>query len=295
MENKSSSLCRVKPITKYLKESFKFYDLDRPVFAQIIFIIQLAVIFGGNIIARPFTNDFLFYYEQMSIQLIEQAEINSFDPRLLNPELLYNMTSTLLIALGIFLAVKAVSYLISIYYGAYYYYSLTRVDTSLSERNSLFFQKFVKIIAFNLIYYFIFAVFLISLSTGLLALSVFLPGFSVLVLILPVVALFIDLLFVFKNLLIIEFDVDIFKNFSKSIQITKGCKRRIIFNGVYPLLLTLILNTLAVDIQNPLLSLFVVSFFEVIIILLTRRLITLMFLDVALIERHDNKIKNDEL
>ena len=92
--------------------------------------------------------------------------------------------------------------------------------------------------------------------------------------------------------MILEFDVGIIRNFKKSMDITKGCKKRIVFNGLWPHSMTLILSTLAVDIQNPMLSLFIVAFFEVIILLISQRLIALMFIDAASLERHDNKNEN---
>jgi hypothetical protein len=108
---------------------------------------------------------------------------------------------------------------------------------------------------------------------------------------LPIVVLAIDMLFIFKNLLIIEFDTGVFQNFKVALDITKDCRRRVIFNGLWPHFLGLILSTFAIDVQNPVLAIFMVSFFEVIVLLIFHRLTALMFIDAASLERKD---KNSE-
>ena len=59
MDKKTVRKCRVKPIFFYLKESLKFYDLDRPIVSQAVFVIILAVVFGGyvfqDLILRTFS------------------------------------------------------------------------------------------------------------------------------------------------------------------------------------------------------------------------------------------------
>jgi hypothetical protein len=117
----------------------------------------------------------------------------------------------------------------------------------------------------------------------------FIPALMIIATFLPFTILAVDMLFIFKNLLIVEFDVGIFKNFKSSLDITKGCKNRVILNGLWPHFLGLILSTFAIDIQNPILALFIVAFFEVIIMLIFQKLTVLMFIDAASIERKDKK------
>ena len=296
MDKKTVRKCRVKPIFFYLKESLKFYDLDRPIVSQAVFVIILAVVFGGYVFSRPYIEDFFLYYEQISVSLMSQVEARNFDLTLLNTEIVYKMFDSMLIVLAIYSVIKAVSYIIATYYGVYYFYSLTDTETWL-QRTISFLRKIFKIIIFNILFYGIFAFFVILLSISILLISMFIPALMIIATFLPFTILAVDMLFIFKNLLIVEFDVGIFKNFKSSLDITKGCKNRVILNGLWPHFLGLILSTFAIDIQNPILALFIVAFFEVIIMLIFQKLTVLMFIDAASIERKDkktNKINNRE-
>ncbi len=287
MGNEKNKLSKVKPIFAYFKDSIKFYDLDNSAIAQIVFVLILAILFGGNIIARPYTEKFLLHYEQFGIQLAEY-DLNTLDLSMVDAELLYNMTNAILASMGILLLVKAISYLVALFYGSYYFYSITRPETTLALRISMFFQKLPKLIGFNLLFYFIFALALFVFLLVFLVIGLIVPGIIfVIAPFIPIIIVIVDLLFIFKNLLIIEFDVGVLKNFKKSLDIIKGNKVRIVNNGLFPHILTLILSAIATN-NNPMLSLFIVAFFEVIILLFSNRLTTLMFIDVASL-KPDNK------
>lgn len=289
MDKQQGKQCRVKSIFFYLKESLKFYDVDKPTVAQIVFILILAIMFGGYIIARPYTEDVFLYYEQISVSLMEQVEARSVDFSLINMEIVYKMLESTMIVLAIYAVIKAITYIIATYYGAFYFYSLTDPDTTSAQRTVIFLKKLAKIIIFNLMFYGIFAliVFLIFMLTVFIAF--FFPAIIAITTFLPIIVLAVDMLFIFKNLLIIEFDTGIFKNLKVSLDITKGCKKRVIFNGLWPHFLGLILSTFAIDVQNPILALFIVAFFEVIVLLIFQRLTSLMFIDAASLERKDKK------
>ncbi|NLO99939.1 MAG: hypothetical protein GX386_06580 [Clostridiaceae bacterium] len=291
MDKQQGQQCRVKSIFFYLKESLKFYDVDKPTVAQVVFVLILAIFFGGYVLARPYTEDVFLYYEQISVSLMEQVETKSFDFSLINMEIVYKMLEASMVVIVIYAVMKAIAYLIGTYYGAFYFFSLTDPDSTWIERTVWFLRKLIKIIIFNILFYGIFAiaVFLIFIAAGFIAL--FVPAIIAVFTFLPIVVLAIDMLFIFKNLLIIEFDTGVFQNFKVALDITKDCRRRVIFNGLWPHFLGLILSTFAIDVQNPVLAIFMVSFFEVIVLLIFHRLTALMFIDAASLERKD---KNSE-
>ncbi|MGI6084492.1 MAG: hypothetical protein ACOYIF_03495 [Acetivibrionales bacterium] len=294
MDKRSGQECRVKSIFFYLKESIKFHDLDRPVVAQILFVLLLTVIFSGYIFARPYIEDAFLYYEQISISLMEQVETKNIDLSLLNSEIIYKMFDSLVVVLAIYVVIKAVSYIIATYYGVYYFYSLTNKETTWAQRTVMFMKKIFRIIIFNILFYGVFSFLILVISLTIVLISLFVPVLMMLITFLPIAVLAYDMLFIFKNLLIIKFDVGIFKNFKLSLSITKECKKRVILNGLWPHFLGLILSTFAMDVQNPILALFIVSFFEVIILLISQRLTGLMFIDAASIERKDKKNENNK-
>ncbi len=290
MENKPVQENRIKPVYAYLKESIKFYDIDQPLVAQIIFVLQLAAVFGGYILARPYTEKFLLYYEQISNKFLWN-DSGSYDFSVLNSDLAINMLGAFLIMISIYLAAKAVAYLLGVFYGAYYFMSLTRSDTTPSQRIPDILSKYPKLIIFNILYYSAFAVVMVLFSLAAGVASLIMPLLITFLPLSPIVLIAFDTLYIFKNLLIIEFDTGVFRNFKKSLDITKGCKKRIIVNGLWPVCLGLIVSTFSLGINNPLLSLFILAFFEIIIHMVTQRLIALMFIDAASLERNDKRVK----
>lgn len=287
MDKQQSQRCRVKSIFFYLRESFRFHDVDKPVVAQIVFILILAVIFGGYIYARPYIEDAFLYFEQISVNLIEQVETKTLDLSLINMETANKFFESMLIVVIIYALIKAVAYILATYYRVFYYYSLTEPDTTLKQRTVFFLKKLIKIIVFNILFYGIFAFAILCVFVLTAFISFFIPVIVVILSLLPIVVLAVDMLFIFKNLLIIEFDTGIIKNFKVALDITRGCKRRVIFNGLWPHFLGLVLDTIAIDVQNPALALFIVAFFEVIVLLIFQRLTALMFIDAATLERKD--------
>lgn len=276
---------RVKPIFAYIKDSLKFYDTDNQLVSQIVFVLQLAVIFGGYLFARPYTQELFVYFEQYTNKLQSLIGTNNFDITALSDDL-FMMIDAMSVVMLIIVVIKSVTFIISLYYGTCYFFSQTQPEMKGPERTAVFFKRLPKIILFNFLFYF--ALGLLSLS-GMIVLVI--PIFSGLIMILPFVLLIINTVFIFKDLLIIEFDVNIFRNFKKSLDITKGCRKNIIMNGLWPLCLSLLVSLFAVDVQNPMLSLFIAAFIEAIFLLISQRLTVLMFLDAASLERRGKKTK----
>lgn len=289
MDNRLIQTSRVKSIYAYLKDSIKFYDIQNPLVAQISFVVQLAIIFGGYAFARPYTEEFFKTFEQISVNLQSQLEVKPFDISFLNSDNIMNMLNSLSTIFLILVAINSLAFIVSLFYGTYYYYSLTHPSMEGSERVTIFFRRLPKIIIFNILYYSAFAIVVGSLILITVIAIAIIPFLSFLISVFPLAIMVFNTMFIFKNFLIIEFDVGIFRNFKKALDITKGCKKNVIINGLWPLCMGWLLSTFAVDIQNPMLSLFITAFFEVIILMISQRLTVLMFIDAASLERHDIK------
>lgn len=291
MSDNKNNYFKVKPLFAYFKEGIKYYDLDNPNIAHTVFVLILAIVFGGNVLARPYIEKVMVYFEQLTIQLSEQ-NLDAFDISSLDTELIYNMTEALLITMGILLLVKALSYLVSLFYGSYYFYSLTRPETTLNQRIGMFFQRLPKLLGFNILYYLMFGLGILILFMVMSIIGMFFPSlFIIFSPVIPILVIIIDLVFTFKNLLIIQYDVSIPENFKKSLEIIRECKARVINNGLTPHILLLLLASAPSGISNQLLALFIVAFIEVILVLFSSRLTTLMFLDVTDLKRADKKLK----
>lgn len=291
MENQPKQVNRIKPIFFYFKESIKFYDIDHPPAAQITFVLQLAAIFGGYLLARPYAEKFVQFYEQISNKIVLMLESRNFDFSILSSELAANLVNALIAMTLISLASKAIAYLFGVFFGAYYFFSLTRPETTPAQRVSEILSKYPKLILFNVLFYGIFLItsVLLLFTAGIAMMIIpFLAFFSALI---PLALLAIDTVFIFKNLLIIEFDTGVFRNFKKALDITKGCRKRVIANGLWPVCINILISTFSFGIDNPLLSLFIAAFFEVIVLMMTQRLTALMFIDAASLERNDKRVK----
>lgn len=291
MENQPMQVNRIKPIFFYLKESIKFYDVDHPIVAQITFVLQLAAVFGGYILSRPYAEKFIQYYEQISNKLTGQLDVRNYDLSILSSELAVNMVNAFITVMLVYLVSRVVAYIISVFFGAYYFISLTRSETTPAQRISEILSKYPKIIIFNILFYGIFSVFAALLLVAVGMAMMILPLLAALLPLFPFTVLAVDTIFMFKNLLIVEFDTGVFRNFKKALDITKGCRRRVIANGLWPVCISIIISTFSLGIDNPLLSLFIAAFFEVIILMMTQRLTALMFIDAASLERNDKGAK----
>ncbi|MCX7772416.1 MAG: hypothetical protein N2376_04810 [Clostridia bacterium] len=289
MDNRLNPNSKVKPIYYYLKESLKFYDMEKPVVAQIIFVIQLAVIFGGYVFAMPYTQAFFKNFEQINTKLQTQLTSGAFDLNFLNSDLYINTMNAFFTMLMIIFAIKALSFLVGLFYGTYYYFGMTHPAKTGLQRAGVFFSRLPKLILFNVLFYiaFYFGIMLLVLTLGVATMII--PIFSVLTILLPVAVLALNTLFLFKDLLIIEFDIGIFRNFKKSLELTKNSKKNIIMNALWPLCISWLISIFAIDINNAMLSTFIASFLEVITIMVSQRLTSLMFLDAASLERLDKK------
>ena len=272
---------KVKPISAYLKKSVKFYDIDNPLVAQVIFVILLAVVFGGYLFMMPYASNLSVIYEQMGNRLIEQMEkFNYFDfGTVLNTDLYTEMINALMTVSLILLLIKALSFLVSLFYGCWYYLSLSDPGMPYNKRILLFFRRLPKIIIFNIVFYAGLYIVGMAFFTVAAIISVFVPLFALMAVLVPVAGILILKLFVFKDLLIIEFNPGIFRNMKKSLDLTRGSRKNVIINGLWPFFAGWILSLLATGFGNQMMSLLILSFMEVIMSLVSQRLNVLMFLD----------------
>lgn len=230
----------------------------------------------------PHARDLSIIYEQIGNRIIGQMEeLNNFDlgMALLSSDLYIEMINTLTTVSLILLLIKSVSFLVSLFYGSWYYLSHSDPGMPGKKRTALFFKRLPKIIIFNIIFYLGLYIAVIAFFTVAVIISVLIPFFAILVILVPIAAVLILKLFAFKDLLIIEFNPGIFRNLKKSVQLTRGSRRNVIINGLWPFFAGWILSYLAIGFENQMISLLIASFLEVIILMVSQRLNALMFLD----------------
>ena len=288
MGNRSENNSRVKPIFAYLRNSIKFYDTQNPLVARFVFLLMLAVIFGGYLFARPYTETFYKAFEQISRQLQSQLENKTLDLSLIGSDLYTSMINSFMTGILIILVINVFSFIAGLFYESYYYFSLIRPSQKGRESILIFLRRLPKLIIFNIMYYLLIllVVLIIMIVTGFAAMLA--PFFLILFIALPFFIIVLNTLYIFKDLLILEFDVGVFRNFKMSPALTRGSRKNIILNALWPVCMGWILNTFAAGVENALLSLLITSFLEVIILLFSIRLKVLMFIDAAFIEKKEN-------
>jgi hypothetical protein len=286
MENRHRT---VKPISEYFRESVKFYDMDKPEVAQTVFVLLLAVIFGGYLLARPYILDLYTYYEQIYVKLQGNLSLDKLNSTVFAPDIYNALAQSFLRAFLIIFSIRAVSFLVSMFYGSWYYFSKTSPEMSGMKRTSVFFSRLPKLIIFNIIFYLAYCVVSIVLLLFFVIATAFVPVLYVITALLPLGFMIVNILFVFKDLLIIEFDVGVFRNFKKALDLTRGNRKLIIMNMMCVYALEWLLSLFSIDINNAVLALFISAFIECIILLISQRLTALMFIDAAALERKDLK------
>jgi len=281
---------KVRLINAYFKESIKFYDLDRPVVARVIFVLLLGVLFGGYLLARPFVLDLYTQYEQLFIRLQENMSLDSLNSVLFASGAYETIARSFMYVALIFLGIRVLTFFISLFYGSWYFFGLTNPQMSGAQRTSVFFARLPKIILFNLLFY---AAIYVVVAVMVVA-TVYVPGLAVFTALLPMVILIVSTLYVFKDLLIIEFDVGPVRNFRKSQELTRNSRKYVFSNMMSLYALGWLLNLFSMDVENAALALFISAFLESMLRLITQRLSVLMFIDAASLERKDRVSNQDE-
>lgn len=271
----------IKPISFYFREAVKFYDIDRPGVAETVFVLMLAVIFGGYLLARPYVFELYTFYEQLYVRLQGEISIEKLNSVVFSPETYEAIVSSFLRVFLIIIGIRAASFLISLFYGSWYFFGKSNPMMPGARRAAVFFSRLPKIIVFNILFYITYFISSAVLLMVFGLVTIFVPLLYVFTAMVPLCIMIIGILFVFKDLLIIEFDVGVFRNFKKSIDITQGNRKLIILNMLSLYALEWLLNMFSIDVNNAVLALFISAFMECIVMLITQRLTVLMFMDAS--------------
>lgn len=279
----------VKPIFAYLKDAIKFYDVQKPMVAQLAFILELAVMFIGYSLASPHIQKAFVHYERIITQMQNQPATQWLNLTNVDPSVYDNMLKAMGTVMAILIPVIILSYFISLFYGTQYFFGLTDPEMPVGKRLGRYFARLPKVIVFNVMYYFLFYIGTLVVLVAAALLMLFMPLLSFATAFLPLLLMIFDTFFVFKDWLILEFNVGLAANFKKAWQLSKNNRKHVAMNMLWPLSLGWLLTALATDGSNLLLSIFITSFLQVIVHFVSQRLAVLMFIDAAQLERKDRK------
>jgi len=289
---------RIRHFTYYIKRMYKFYDLKAAYVPQILFVMLLLVTFGLRLVAQPILVNMSIYQQQWVIPYLEGLTSATVkDPAAMNGLMLQIITSDefrlflteLIKASGVLLLQQVLLLVLLFFYlGA----CLTDLETKASSAPQ-YFTKFVKafprFLGFNTIYYILMGILLMIFSFILSFIMMILPIASGL---LPVAWFLAQVIFIFKDVTLLDTRVGILKNFRLSWKLTAGNRIMIGINTFFleslaMMLFLLPIITILQESSRITLTLFIVSFIEVIALLVRQRLIALMYLDRTRIIREE--------
>lgn len=269
----------------------KFYDLKVQGVPQALFVLLLAVLFGSGILINPLIGELNINYQQFLAIYNDFSStpenIDAFMTFFLSEEYA-QMVETMLKIFGIIVIQYALSMLLSFFYLGAYLVDLEAQEVSFAAYMRKFLTALPRFIGFQVLFFIglgilgVFFLFFISL------LAVILPLMYFVIVLLPFAWLVIEAIFIFKEITLLDTGVGIFKNFALSWKLSAGNRFMIGRNIFFIVLLSMFVRMFVVG-SNVLLSLFITSFIEVIVLLIKQRLIALMYISRTRVAR-DNKV-----
>lgn len=288
----------IRHFTYYIKRMFKFYDLKVQYVPQVLFVLLLLVSFGFRLIVQPALIDMSIYQQQWTIAYIEGWNSNTAS----NPAAVYDLLIRIsaseayqkffaeLLKVSGFLLLQQVLllFLLFFYLGAYLV-DLETKTPSVAQYFSKFLQAFPRYLGFNVLYYFLMFILFMILLVILSTVMMILPIASGL---LPVAWFSVQVIFIFKDIPLLDTRVSVFRNFRLAWKLSSGNRVMIGVNTFFiesmaMMLFLFPIITILQESAHITPTLFIASFFEVIILLIRQRLVALMYFDRTRIVREE--------
>jgi len=284
----------IKHFTYYFRKMMKFYELKVQGVPQALFILLLAVLFGFRVLVQPLSVDLNVYYQQFLAAYSDfysaPENIDALKQFLFSEEYM-QLISTMLKMFGIFAVQYALTILLSFFYLGAYLVDLEAQKVSFAVYMKKFLAALPRFIGFQVLFYVGLGILGVCFLFFISLLIVIIPLLYIVVVFLPLAWLVIESIFIFKEITLLDTGVGIFKNFVLSWKLSAGSRFMIGRNIFFIVFLNMVAGMLVVG-SNVLLSIFIISFFEAIVLLIKQRLIALMYLSRTRIEK-DNIVNVD--
>lgn len=274
----------IRHFTYYFRRMLKFYELKVQGVPQVLFVLLLAAAFGFRLLLRPLVFDMSIYQQQIVIAYQDIfAAGDMTDPSIMEKlmkipfsEEYAQFISLFFKSMGLILVQQIVMMLLSYFYLGAYLTDLDLTNASMAQYMKKFFRALPRYAAFNILFFLavgILAVVIIFLSSLVIMLA---PPLYMLIFTLPIGWFIIRIIFIFKDITFLDTGVRVIDNFSLSLKLSKGNRVMIGRNIFFLVFLNMIIGMVSIG-SNVLLTMFVTSFFEVIVLLFRQRLTALMY------------------
>lgn len=281
----------MKSLIFYMKDAIRFHDVGIPVFVRALFVLMVAVLFGGYVLALPYAADL----NRISVGVITKLqEMSAADPKsadiaaVVTPDVTAGIITGLSSFLGWMLSAKILVQSLSLFYA--YLWHLKRVTPDLPFGMAVrgFLVKIPRLLLNNLIFFGLIGLAGIAASVVFSLIGLVLPPLAVLLAsCLPILYFVATSVFAFRDMSILVGGTGAIRTFQAVWRLTAGCRRAVVGNMMMMYLLGMAASWVAVGISGQaLVATFVAAFLEVILLLITQRLVVMMYEDASGIVIH---------
>lgn len=274
----------VKRLFHYFKDILKFYEVGTPRFVQLVFVIMLAILFGSILLINPHVQE-VERITQIVMSGLAEANDNTAALRnvqeLLTPERQSAFINNILIILGVMTLARIIAQVIAIFYGYVWHLNNLTPDLPLGFALKGFLFAAPRLLLVNTVFFLALIIVTLFISVVFAGLSFIVPGIVVMLsFIIPLVYLVAVALFAFRDMSVLSAGTGLIKTFIASWKLTEGSRKTVVSNLVTLQVLGFLISSLAGgnSTASPVAA-FAVSFVEVIMILVTQRLVVRMYED----------------
>ena len=308
----------IKGLFFYFRDIVRFHDAGTPRFVQVLFVLMLAVLFGSVLLMAPYVKQLDILYQGIMNTLVEapdnETALKSLET-LLTPEKRSALISSVGSILAVTLVARVLAQGMALLYGYVWHQDhlipmngAKRVSAGPSAtthpglpathtiHSSLraFLFRLPRLAAVNALFYAVLLAAGVALSVVFGILGVLMPIFAVLLYVLvPMLYLVATALFAFRDLSVLSGRTRVLETFSVSWKLTLGNRRILVGNMVLLNVLAMLISSLAGgNAAGSPVAAFVVTFLDVIMLLVSQRLVVRMYEDARGMRTAPEEIRN---
>ncbi len=295
----------VKRLVFYIKDIFRFYDVGVPYLVQIMFLCMLGILFGGYVLSMPYALEL----NKLSVGIVTALQdLQTTDPtkvdmtQIITPEVTNGIINAFIGYIVFMLLSKIIVQGLSLYYACLWHLKRVTPGIPTSFIVKGFLGRLPQLIGVNLVFYIAIVMVGIVASLVFSLIGLVVPSLAIMLAsAVPVLYFLANAFFVFRDMSVLVGGTPVFKTFKTVWQMVSKNKRAVIGNMMTMYILGLLVTVMAVGISSQtLVATFAATFAEVIILLVTQRLIVRMYEDVKGMVIHspvviDNSDKTNKL
>lgn len=285
----------IKGLFAYLKEIIRFHDAGTPRFVQLLFVLMLAVLYGSVLLIAPHVRQLDVLYQGIQNGLADARDNETALQLLegiLTPEKRSAFITAISAVLGISLIARVLAQGMAILYGYVWHQGRLSPEHTVHQAMRAFFFRLPRLAAVNLLFFTALLIAGVAISVVFGILSVLIPLFAVLLSVLvPILFLVATALFAFRDMSVLAGRTRVFETFPVCWKLTVGNRRMLVGNMVMLNVLAMLVSSIAGgNAGGSPVAAFVVTFLDVIMLLVTQRLVVRMYEDARAtrLPRHEN-------